>query len=319
MSPDRMINLQVGFSISTVDADPIRIEQVLDNLLENARKSSEPETAVEVELRQVDDEVRVLVTNRGPGISAEELPKLFDRYYRTPSARAGSARGLGLGLYIAKGLMETHGGRIWAESRSGQTTFQFALPARGRGSVALTRATSSGLRTRYRGRPFSREQLRGSGDELREVERLAQQPGVLAERAYLRRDALVDQRGYEDDRRAKTGGACGLHRLQAVHPGHRDVGDNEIKGPFVSHLLDELCTAGGARDFRSEVCQCVDNCRQQQRVVIGDEHTCVIEHARRQAGTVPSSRARPGAILYRDTGPFTTEMPAATVHRRLQR
>ena len=72
--------------------------------------------------------MRVLVTNRGPGISAEELPKLFDRYYRTASARVGSARGLGLGLYIAKGLMEAHGGRIWAESRPGQTTFQFALP-----------------------------------------------------------------------------------------------------------------------------------------------------------------------------------------------
>jgi PAS domain S-box-containing protein len=129
MAPDRVIHLRVGSSIPKVNADPIRIDQVLGNLLVNALKYSDPETAVEVEVRQVDDEVRVLVTNRGPGLPAEELPKLFDRFYRTAGARAGSVHGLGLGLYIAKGLMEAHGGRIWADSRSGQMTFQFALPS----------------------------------------------------------------------------------------------------------------------------------------------------------------------------------------------
>jgi len=128
MSPDRVINLDVGASIPKVNADPTRIEQVLGNLLVNALKYSDPQTTVEVEVRRVDNEVRVVVSNRGPDIAADDLPKLFDRYYRTPSARAGSARGLGMGLYIAKGLMEAHAGRIWAESRSGQTTFQFALP-----------------------------------------------------------------------------------------------------------------------------------------------------------------------------------------------
>jgi PAS domain S-box-containing protein len=129
MSPDRVINLQLASSIPKVNADPIRIDQVLANLLVNALKYSEPGTAVDVEVRHADDEVRVLLTNRGPGISAEELPNLFDRYYRAAGARAGSARGLGLGLYIAKGLMDLHGGRIWADSGPGQTTFQFALPA----------------------------------------------------------------------------------------------------------------------------------------------------------------------------------------------
>ena len=128
MSPDRVINLHVDASIPKVSVDATRIEQVLGNLLVNALKYSDSETALEVEVRQVNDEVRVLVTNRGPDISAEELPKLFDRYYRTPTARGGSAHGLGMGLYIAKGLMEAHGGRIWAESRLGQTTFPFALP-----------------------------------------------------------------------------------------------------------------------------------------------------------------------------------------------
>ena len=128
MSPDRIITLQADSSIPKLDADPTRIEQVLGNLLVNALKYSDPETAIEVEVRQAGDEVRVLVTNSGPGIPAEELPKLFDRYYRTANARAGSRGGLGLGLYISKGVIEAHGGRIWAESRPGRTTFQFALP-----------------------------------------------------------------------------------------------------------------------------------------------------------------------------------------------
>ena len=127
-SPDRVINLQVGSSIPKVNADPTRIEQVLVNLLVNALKYSDPATAVEGEVRHVENEVRVLVTNQGPGLSAEEMPKLFDRYYRTARAQTGSAPGLGLGLYIAKALVEAHSGRIWAESGPGQTTFQFALP-----------------------------------------------------------------------------------------------------------------------------------------------------------------------------------------------
>ena len=90
---------------------------------------------MEVEVRLVDDEVRVLVTNQGSGISAEELPKIFDRFYRTARAHAGPVRGLGLGLYIAKGLIEAHGGRIWAESRPGQTTFQFAVPVMPEGAL----------------------------------------------------------------------------------------------------------------------------------------------------------------------------------------
>ncbi len=128
MSPDRIITLQADSSIPKLDADPTRIEQVLGNLLVNALKYSDPETAIDVEVRQAGDEARVLVANNGPAIPAEELPKLFDRYYRTASARAGLRGGLGLGLYISKGVIEAHGGRIWAESRPGRTTFQFALP-----------------------------------------------------------------------------------------------------------------------------------------------------------------------------------------------
>jgi signal transduction histidine kinase len=71
------------------------------------------------------------VTNQGDGIAPEEMPKLFERFQRTERAATGRARGVGLGLYITKGLIEAHGGRIWAESAPGRTTtFHFTLPTR---------------------------------------------------------------------------------------------------------------------------------------------------------------------------------------------
>jgi signal transduction histidine kinase len=73
--------------------------------------------------------VEVGVSNSGPGIAPDELPRLFERFYRTREARAGERTGIGLGLYITRGLIEAHGGRIWAESIPGQvTTFRFTLP-----------------------------------------------------------------------------------------------------------------------------------------------------------------------------------------------
>lgn len=128
LAPDRRLELDVDDPIPKVYVDPLRIDEVLTNLLTNALKYSDPSTPIKVDIRTVDNKVIVLVTNRGPGISSDELPRLFGRYYRTARARA-SAGGLGIGLHIAKGLIEAHGGRIWAESTPGQTTtFGFALP-----------------------------------------------------------------------------------------------------------------------------------------------------------------------------------------------
>jgi PAS domain S-box-containing protein len=111
--------------------DPSRFEQVLDNLLTNAAKYGDPGTDIEVRIERGDAEVAIAVANRGHGIAPGDMPRLFSRFYRTPEAQAGRAGGLGLGLYIAKGLVEEHGGRIWAESTPGQTTtFHFTLPLR---------------------------------------------------------------------------------------------------------------------------------------------------------------------------------------------
>jgi signal transduction histidine kinase/GAF domain-containing protein len=125
---DRIIALQLGARIPPVEGDLVRIEQVLSNLMTNALKYSPPGTRLDVAVDVVDHEVHVRVTNVGAGIPAEELFRIFERYYRTDGARRGPSAGLGLGLYVAKGIIEAHGGRIWAESRPGETTFEFALP-----------------------------------------------------------------------------------------------------------------------------------------------------------------------------------------------
>jgi PAS domain S-box-containing protein len=110
-----------------VDSD--RIQQVLTNLVTNAAKYGDPGTEIRLDAAAQDGVVEVSVTNRGPAIPAEEIPRLFSRFNRAPSARAAGTPGTGLGLYIAKGLVEAHGGRIWVDSAPGApTTFHFVVP-----------------------------------------------------------------------------------------------------------------------------------------------------------------------------------------------
>jgi|DewCreStandDraft_5_1066085.scaffolds.fasta_scaffold00088_125 signal transduction histidine kinase len=108
-------------------ADPGHLERILTNLLLNALKYSPPDSPVTVRLQHCDGEVCISVQDRGPGIPADELPSLFERYRRGTQATS-QGEGLGLGLYIAKSLVEAHGGRIWVESAPGSgSTFSFTL------------------------------------------------------------------------------------------------------------------------------------------------------------------------------------------------
>jgi signal transduction histidine kinase len=111
-----------------VRADGGRLEQVLANLLSNALKYGAAAPPVELAIEELNGSARVSVTNQGSAIPADEIPHLFERYARTRGARAGTAKGSGLGLYIAKGLVEAHGGRIWVESSTDKTAFRFTLP-----------------------------------------------------------------------------------------------------------------------------------------------------------------------------------------------
>lgn len=112
-----------------IDADPGRLRQVLRNLLDNAIKYS-PDGGLIVargEVRPTD--VVVSVADQGVGISAEDLIPLFDKYFRVKAPTGYHVPGTGLGLPVARAIVETHGGRIWAESTIGQgTTLYFSLP-----------------------------------------------------------------------------------------------------------------------------------------------------------------------------------------------
>ena len=113
----------------TVQADAERVLQLIDNLVGNALKFTPSGGQVSIGAFVDDKELRVSVTDTGPGIPEEQRARLFDRFWQ---ARGADRRGLGLGLPIAKGIAEAHGGRLWVESTVGSgTTFNFAMPLGG--------------------------------------------------------------------------------------------------------------------------------------------------------------------------------------------
>jgi len=125
------VSVEFPEHLPRVYADSDKIEQVLTNLLENAAKYAEGRgVRVEGVLDEGTGTLSVAVHDKGKGIPAAELPRLFNKFFR--GSEGGRPSGSGLGLYIARGLVEAHGGRIWAESRLGEgSTFTFTLPADG--------------------------------------------------------------------------------------------------------------------------------------------------------------------------------------------
>jgi len=120
------LDLQIEAALPKVLADRERIQQALSNLVGNAIKFSPAGSKIVVGARGDADDVIISVLDRGQGIAAEHLPRVFDRYWQ--SSRT-DRQGAGLGLAIAKGIVEAHGGRIWIESRPGEgTTASFSLP-----------------------------------------------------------------------------------------------------------------------------------------------------------------------------------------------
>jgi len=125
--PVHRVRLHLAAHLPPVQADYARLERILLNLLSNALKYSESETPVDIRVVAQAGEVVIAVTDYGKGIAAEDLPGLFERFYRVKGER--KAEGVGLGLYITKMLVEAHGGRIWVESAVGKgSTFAFTLP-----------------------------------------------------------------------------------------------------------------------------------------------------------------------------------------------
>jgi PAS domain S-box-containing protein len=130
--PDRAIRTDFPAGFPEIFADEERIGQVISNLISNAVKYSPAGTPVEIRGRSTPEQVTVTVADQGSGIGEKDAPHVFERFYRAPAA-AKRTKGAGLGLYLAKAVVEAHGGRIWFESSPGEgTRISFSLPCAGK-------------------------------------------------------------------------------------------------------------------------------------------------------------------------------------------
>lgn len=128
VASDKSIRIEISASTApiTVRADKERVLQVLSNLIGNAIKFTRAGGVITLGAERADESVRFAVADTGQGIPEEQMPHLFDRYWQ---AKRDGRMGVGLGLSIAKGIVEAHAGSIWAESTLGRgTTFYFTLP-----------------------------------------------------------------------------------------------------------------------------------------------------------------------------------------------
>lgn len=129
---EREILLEEHYDSSIImEADPQRLRQLLNNLLENSCRYVQAGGRVSLELKRNGFEAELILEDSGPGVSADQLANLFDRFYRAESSRSRSTGGTGLGLSICKNIVEAHGGRIQAEkSDLGGLKIKISLPSR---------------------------------------------------------------------------------------------------------------------------------------------------------------------------------------------
>jgi PAS domain S-box-containing protein len=129
-APGHTIKLHFPDSFPVIQGDEARLLQVLTNLISNAVKFSDPGEPITVSGKSETDRVTVCVEDKGPGIAAEDRQRVFDRFYRSRPA-ASKAQGTGLGLYLAKAVVEAHGGEIWVDEKvEDGARICFSLPVR---------------------------------------------------------------------------------------------------------------------------------------------------------------------------------------------
>jgi two-component system phosphate regulon sensor histidine kinase PhoR len=125
--PNFCYSVAIPPSIPAVTADPVRIERILYNLIENAAKYSPAGTEIAINIREKQKALCISVVDKGPGIPRDKQTEIFEPFKRL--ATEDQAKGLGLGLVVCKRLVEAHGGEIWVESEAGKgCTFAFTLP-----------------------------------------------------------------------------------------------------------------------------------------------------------------------------------------------
>ena len=123
------LRVDLAENLPLVDVDPQRIGQVLRNLLDNSLTHTGSGGEIGIAAHLSDKWVEVSVQDTGTGIAEDDLPYVFERFYRADKSRSRTTGGAGLGLAIARQVIQAHGGQIWVESKVGQgTQFAFTLP-----------------------------------------------------------------------------------------------------------------------------------------------------------------------------------------------
>ena len=126
LAEDHHFEIDVPESLPLLPVDYVQIEQVFTNLISNSLKYAPANTVIRIQARVEDEFMHVEVSNQGPQVPSEHLERIFDKFYRILAADRVS--GTGLGLSICKGIIEAHGGRIWAENLPDGLAFEFTLP-----------------------------------------------------------------------------------------------------------------------------------------------------------------------------------------------
>ena len=126
LAEEHKIEIDVPENLPLVPIDYVQMEQVFTNLVSNSLKYAPTNTLIRILARVVGEAIRVQVSNQGPQVPPEHLERIFDKFYRITAA--DRVTGTGLGLSICKGIIEAHGGHIWAENRPDGLAFNFTLP-----------------------------------------------------------------------------------------------------------------------------------------------------------------------------------------------
>jgi len=123
------IKLEEEPQISEIEADTVRMEQVISNLLVNAIRHTPSSGSISVAIKNDEGGLAISVADTGEGIAQDDLPHVFERFYRSGSSRSRKEGGTGLGLAIVKQMVEAHGGKVWVESKKGTgSIFSILLP-----------------------------------------------------------------------------------------------------------------------------------------------------------------------------------------------
>lgn len=130
-SADHKLSASIDPAAGTLLIDPLKITQVVENLIDNALKYTPKGSHIDISAQLRENRTEISVRDNGPGIPEADIPHIFERFYRVDKGRSRDKGGTGLGLSIVKHIVQLHGGQVWVESKLGQgTAFHFSLPLR---------------------------------------------------------------------------------------------------------------------------------------------------------------------------------------------